>query len=89
MQKRDKAMATTAIRLNKELVDKAQAYATAEGKSLSSIIEDFLSRLTSSREETEEIPDIVLSLLEAGAQVDDDDINGRKAYYGHLEQKHQ
>ena len=63
MQKRDKAMATTAIRLNKELVDKAQAYATAEGKSLSSIIEDFLSRLT--------------------------DINGRKAYYGHLEQKHQ
>ena len=48
MQKRDKAMATTAIRLNKELVDKAQAYATAEGKSLSSIIEDFLSRLTES-----------------------------------------
>lgn len=89
MQKGDKAMATTAIRLNKELVDKAQAYATAEGKSLSSIIEDFLSRLTSSREETEEIPDIVLSLLGAGAPVDDDDINGRKAYYGHLEQKHQ
>ena len=89
MQKRDKAMATTAIRLNKELVDKAQAYATAEGKSLSSIIEDFLSRLTSSREETEEIPDIVLSLLGAGAPVDDDDINGRKAYYGRLEQKHQ
>lgn len=89
MQKRDKAMATTAIRLNKELVDKAQAYATAEGKSLSSIIEDFLSRLTSSREEREEIPDIVLSLLGAGAPVDDDDINGRKAYYGHLEQKHQ
>ena len=89
MQKRDKAMATTAIRLNKELVDKAQAYATAEGKSLSSIIEDFLSRLTSSRAETEEIPDIVLSLLGAGTQVDDDDINGRKAYYGHLEQKHQ
>ena len=67
-------MATTAIRLNKELVDKAQAYATAEGKSLSSIIEDFLSRLTSSREETEEIPDIVLSLLGAGVPVDDDNI---------------
>lgn len=74
MQKGDKAMATTAIRLNKELVDKAQAYATAEGKSLSSIIEDFLSRLTSSREETEEIPDIVLSLLGAGVPVDDDNI---------------
>ena len=56
------------------LVDKAQAYATAEGKSLSSIIEDFLSRLTSSREETEEIPDIVLSLLGAGVPVDDDNI---------------
>jgi len=74
LQKGDKAMATTAIRLNKELVDKAQAYATAEGKSLSSIIEDFLSRLTSSREETEEIPDIVLSLLGAGVPVDDDNI---------------
>ena len=56
------------------MVDKAQAYATAEGKSLSSIIEDFLSRLTSSREETEEIPDIVLSLLGAGVPVDDDNI---------------
>lgn len=81
-------MATTAIRLDKELVDKAQVYATSEGKSLSSIIEDFLSHLTS-KKETEEVPDIVLSLLGAGTRVDDEDINGRKAYYGHLEEKHQ
>ena len=82
-------MATTAIKLDKELVDKAQAYAASEGKTLSSIIESFLSRLTAKEQKPEEIPDIVLSLLGAGTPVSPDDINGRKAYYSHLEQKHQ
>ena len=72
-------MATTAIKLDKELVDKAQAYAASEGKTLSSIIESFLSRLTAKEQKPEEIPDIVSP----------DDINGREAYYSHLEQKHQ
>ncbi len=33
-------------------------------------------------------PDIVLSLLGAGMPVADDDLNGRNAYYQHLEEKH-
>ena len=34
------------------------------------------------------MPDIVLSLLGAGAPLNDDDINGRKAYYAYLEKKY-
>ncbi len=36
----------------------------------------------------EEVPDIVLSLLGAGTQVDDDDLNARKAYNEYLEEKY-
>lgn len=36
----------------------------------------------------EEVPDIVLSLLGAGAPLDENDINGRKAYYAYLEKKY-
>jgi len=35
------------------------------------------------------IPEAVLNLLGAGIPLDDDDLNGRKAYYQHLEEKHQ
>lgn len=85
-------MATTTIHLDKEIVDKAQRYAASEGKSLISIIEDYLARLTFKGKkqelDLEEVPDIVLSLLGAGAPLDDDDINGRKAYYDYVEKKH-
>lgn len=85
-------MATTTIHLNKEIVDKAQRYAASEGKSLTSIIEDYLARLTFKGKkqdlDLEEVPDIVLSLLGAGAPLDDDDIKGRKAYYDYVEKKH-
>lgn len=85
-------MATTTIHLNKEIVDKAQRYAASEGKSLTSIIEDYLARLTFKGKkqdlDLEEVPDIVLSLLGAGVPLDDDDINGRKAYYDYVEKKH-
>lgn len=88
----NKVMATTTIHLNKEIVDKAQRYAASEGKSLTSIIEDYLARLTFKGKkqnlDLEEVPDIVLSLLGAGAPLDDDDINGRKAYYDYVEKKH-
>lgn len=88
----NKVMATTTIHLNKEIVDKAQRYAASEGKSLTSIIEDYLARLTFKEKkqdlDLEEVPDIVLSLLGAGAPLDDDDINGRKAYYDYVEKKH-
>ena len=36
----------------------------------------------------EHIPDVVLSLLGAGIPLADDDLNGREAYYKHLEEKH-
>lgn len=85
-------MATTAVYLNKEIVEQARIYAASKGESLSSIIEDYLNRLTFKygQQETEldEVPDIVLSLLGAGTSVEEDDLNGRKAYYGHLEKKH-
>ena len=86
-------MATTTIYLNKEIVDKAQQYAASEGKSRTSIIEEYLARLTfkGKKEELDlkEVPDIVLSLLGAGAPLDDeDDMNGRKAYYDYVEKKH-
>ncbi len=85
-------MATTTINLNKEIVDKAQIYAASKGKSLSSIIEDYLNLLTfkdkKQSTELEGVPDIVLSLLGAGSPVKEDDLNGRKAYYNHLEKKH-
>ena len=37
---------------------------------------------------TEEVPDIVLSLLGAGTPVSDDDLNARKAYNEYLEEKY-
>lgn len=36
-------MATTTIRLNKEMEDKAQRYAVSEGKSLTPMIEYYLA----------------------------------------------
>ena len=35
-----------------------------------------------------QVPDVVLSLLGAGEDVSDDDINARKAYYQYLEEKY-
>lgn len=57
-------METTQIKLDKNVVDKAIAYAHQKGVDLSSLIEDYLNRLMQQAEAEEEaIPDIVLSLL--------------------------
>lgn len=83
-------METTQVHLNKNIVDKAVIYARQRGLDLSSIIENYLNRLVQQPKVTEEpIPDIVLSLLGAGETVDDDDLNGRKAYHKYLEEKYQ
>lgn len=83
-------MKTTQIKLNKNVVDKAVAYARQRGLDLSSIIENYLDRLVQQPKVNEEpIPDIVLSLLGAGKIDDDDDLNGRKAYHKYLEEKYQ
>lgn len=82
-------METTQIKLDKNVVDKAIAYAHQKGVDLSSLIEDYLNRLMQQAEAEEEaIPDIVLSLLGAGQSVDEEDINGREAYQKYLEEKY-
>lgn len=84
-------METTQIKLDKNVVDKAIAYAHQKGVDLSSLIEDYLNRLMQQAEaeaEEEAIPDIVLSLLGAGQSVDEEDINGREAYQKYLEEKY-
>lgn len=87
---KDKHMETTQIHLNKSIVDKAVVYARQRGLDLSSVIENYLARLVQQPKSTEEaaIPDIVLSLLGAGEPLDDDDLNGRKAYHNYLEEKY-
>ena len=82
-------METTNVILNKQLVDTAREYAKQKGINLTELIEDYLSRLIQKEKApAEEIPDIVLSFLGAGEHVDDDDLNGRKAYYEHLKEKY-
>ena len=84
-------MDTVQIRLEKNVAKSATAYAHQKGMDLSALIESYLVRLTKihAQTETDEIPDVVQSLLGAGAPVDEDDLNGRKAYYSYLAQKHQ
>ena len=79
------------IAINPTLYGSAQVYAEKRGLNLSVIIENFLERLISSQDATAEqdVPDVVLSLLGAGEQVAQDDINGRDAYYHYLEEKYQ
>ena len=82
-------MQTTEIHLDKNLVDKAVAYAAQKGENLTSLIEGYLSRLVQQENASEEaIPDIVLSLLGAGDAVAEDDLNGREAYHNYLEGKY-
>ena len=62
----------------------------AKGVSLTDLIEGYLSRLIQKEKApAEATPDIVLSLLGAGEPVEDDDLNGRKAYYERLKEKYQ
>ena len=79
------------IAINPTLYGSAQTYAEKRGLDLSAIIEKFLERLISSQDATteQEVPDVMLSLLGAGAPVAKDDINGRDAYYHYLEEKYQ
>lgn len=82
-------MQTTEVHLDKNLVDKAVAYATQKGENLTSLIESYLSRLVQQENASEEtVPDIVLSLLGAGDAVAEDDLNGRQAYHNYLEEKY-
>ncbi len=84
-------METVQINLNRNIVEGAALYAKQRGVNLSSMIEDYLLRIiksTKTESAEKKVPDVVLSLLGAGEPVSDDDINGRKAFYKHLEEKY-
>ena len=83
-------MRTVQIKINDNIAERAMEYAKQKGINLSTTIENFLSRITKEREEEmADIPDVIQSLLGAGELVDENDLNGRKAYYSYLSEKHQ
>ena len=79
------------VAINSSIYQKAQTYAQQQGLNLSTIIENFLMQFITKNTTADEqpIPDVVLSLLGAGEPIDDNDLNGRKAYYQYLEEKYQ
>ena len=82
-------METTQIFLDKHLADTARLYAEQRGSNLTELIESYLLQLTQKKKtDRAEVPDVVLSLLGAGEPVEEDDLNGRKAYYEHLKEKY-
>lgn len=83
-------METLQISLDERVADIAYSYAMKRGESLSSIVEAYLEQVASKAKKVreEEIPEVVLSLLGAGTPIAADDINGRKAYAGHTNEKH-
>ena len=93
-------MCTVSIKVNDNLLQKAWAnmgYDVDMTEWMQQQMEAILIRMamvsekttTTSQAEGQPIPDIVLSLLGAGMPLTDDDLNGREAYYKHLNEKHQ
>lgn len=78
------------VAINSKLYQQASTYAQKQGLNLTSVIENFLVRfVTHSKANTSQaVPDIVLSLLGAGEQTAEDDLNAREAYYQYLEEKY-
>ena len=78
------------VAINNNIYQQAQDYAQKQGLSLATLIEEFLMRYIrlNKTDDGQPVPDVVLSLLVAGEPIDDDDINGRKAYYQFLEEKY-
>lgn len=76
--------------INNNIYKQASDYAQQQGLNLSSVIEDFLKRFIGrSKAATDQsVPDVVLSLLGAGEEVAEDDLNAREAYYEYLEEKY-
>ena len=79
------------IAINPDIYRSAQAFATQQGLSLKTVIEDFLVHFAREGKQTADqtVPDVVLSLLGAGEPVQDDDLSGRKAYYQYLKEKYE
>lgn len=94
-------MCTINLTLDETLVEKVRPY-IADDKALERWVQqlveeavlDFYARQKTHRAgqsqslDGQDVPDMVLGLLGAGLPLADDDLNGRKAYYQHLEEKH-
>ena len=79
------------IAINPNLYGSAQVYAEERGLNLTVLIENFLERFIQEKETavSQELPDVVVNLLGAtGGGLAKDDLNGRKAYRKHLEEKY-
>lgn len=87
-------METKVLTLDKYLFEDAQKYANRKGTDLTKLVESYLKRLLKKEKKVEheelEIPDMVMSMLGVvpSDSIDADDINGRKAYRKHLEEKY-
>ena len=79
------------VAISNNIYTQAQMYAERKGQDLSAMIERYLSLYIQRNNEAakDEIPDVVASLLGAGKAIEDDDLNGRKAYHRYLEEKYQ
>lgn len=78
------------VAINPILYHSAQLYAEKQGLNLTTVIENYLSQLVSHKDvaKNDEVPDVVLSLLGAGAPIEENDLNARKAYYKYIEEKY-
>ena len=78
------------VAIQNNLYKQASAYAEQQGLNLTTVIENFLIRFVghSKAQSEQSIPDVVMSLLGAGEKTDENDINGREAYYQYLEEKY-
>ena len=87
-------METKVLTLDKYLFEDAQKYANRKGTDLTKLVESYLKRLLKKEKKVEheelDIPDMVMSMLGVvpSDSIDGDDINGRKAYRKHLEEKY-
>ena len=87
-------METKVLTLDKYLFEDAQKYANRKGTDLTKLVESYLKRLLKKEKKVEheelDMPDMVMSMLGVvpSDSIDADDINGRKAYRKHLEEKY-
>ena len=79
------------VAIDSYIYSQAQAYAEQKGQDLNALIERYLLLLISRDHEASQdaVPDVIANLLGAGKPLEEDDINGRKAYMRYLEEKHQ
>ena len=78
------------VAINNTIYQKASDYARKQGLNLNDVIENFLVRFVGHNQTASEqpAPDIVMSLLGAGAPIPEDDLNAREAYNKYLEEKY-